>query len=1068
MNQPFSINHLRKLVVTLGLLTGGMSWVSCKPPAGSAGIASGAQAQALLGPARQRLFQDVQRKSTQHVDLVVDTRTRAVLYLGMSYPVGATPGSPGFQEKATATLNTLLPLLDGELSTNEMVPSVAPGCDSSVMTYNRTVQGLNVLGSTTTLHFSTSGNLTDVVNATASVSHKIKGPHSSPALQAQNKLVSQTNRTASLLLSNGGPDNDFSVLVPVLSNRHGRLQQATLEGYSDPSQSGGLGFGAKLVASNGETIGNLSFSHPGPTELQPIYHQLSENTVPDYISYRPVGGALVETLPGDANAAELVYRFLGEHPTLFHTGAPRCQFTSLGVEQATALNGVQFVRMEQRYLGLPVFGAQLVFEVHDLAKIMSAAGHILPSINLDIQPAVDPGSAASKAKAAVLDALRSAPNLPQGYLDSVSKSLAGFSPTTELGIFPGSLVPRRTLSDRLAYKVTLDPFVYFIDAISGVTLYGYPIRQNAFIINDASATSEASRGSFITVEVDSVPTGRLPLNTDITAGLPTFMSGVGGFYGALSWNGSDNHGGDWVANTNVAITAASGGCPNSFFDPDQNETFFCLGVAALPDVVGHEFTHGVVAHSSNLVEQDESGAMNEGYADLFGNLIFPDAVAPGAPSAWLVGEPATVGGVSIFGAGGIRDMANPVVATYGAYVARNSPGSGCTLLPTSCDDGFVHTNNGILNRAHVLLDGVPGGASAAPPFPGLANGAGCATPNDPNRAQCARNKLLQLAFLVMRFKLTPWSRMDDAAIATQEAANVLVLRGATDIPFPAFPPGSQPSADSYTQADADQVPLAFGAVGLSPVISRGWSESGLGFSGTDTFTPANTTGCAITNVIANLATPSGQLQADLSPAAGIPPAVSFPTALAPGAAGVYGIAFSPLPTPGTVPPPIGAVTGAYSIAWFDIFGLKPSFDSSLVLAPPPAGAINCITPPGFTPVTRFSAVTEHSAIGVGGKGTDTAGNATSTMNPACTVTSTLIQMVDSGGNLMEGPAPSVKHVYFNGLFFTISSGAVITGAIPTGPPNLSTTVSWWFDSGVAIRYQLVYFINQPNGITCTP
>ena len=90
------------------------------------------------------------------------------------------------------------------------------------------------------------------------------------------------------------------------------------------------------------------------------------------------------------------------------------------------------------------------------------------------------------------------------------------------------------------------------------------------------------------------------------------------------------------------------------------------------------------------------------------------------------------------------------------------------------------------------------------------------------------------------------------------------------------------------------------------------------------------------------------------------------------------------------------------------------------------------------------------------------------MNAACTVTTTLVQMVDKDGNLMEGPNTSVRHVYSTNPFFSITSGAVITGASPAGPPNLSTTVRWWFDIGVAIRYQLVYFISQPNGTTCTP
>jgi thermolysin metallopeptidase-like protein len=33
------------------------------------------------------------------------------------------------------------------------------------------------------------------------------------------------------------------------------------------------------------------------------------------------------------------------------------------------------------------------------------------------------------------------------------------------------------------------------------------------------------------------------------------------------------------------------------------------------DVVGHELTHGVVTHTCNLVYQNESGALNEHFAD---------------------------------------------------------------------------------------------------------------------------------------------------------------------------------------------------------------------------------------------------------------------------------------------------------------------------------------------------------------------------------------------------------------------------------------------------------------------
>lgn len=39
------------------------------------------------------------------------------------------------------------------------------------------------------------------------------------------------------------------------------------------------------------------------------------------------------------------------------------------------------------------------------------------------------------------------------------------------------------------------------------------------------------------------------------------------------------------------------------------------------DVVGHEFTHGVTRHTSNLTYQGESGALNESFSDIFGVMV---------------------------------------------------------------------------------------------------------------------------------------------------------------------------------------------------------------------------------------------------------------------------------------------------------------------------------------------------------------------------------------------------------------------------------------------------------------
>jgi len=217
---------------------------------------------------------------------------------------------------------------------------------------------------------------------------------------------------------------------------------------------------------------------------------------------------------------------------------------------------------------------------------------------------------------------------------------------------------------------------------------------------------------------------------------------------------------------------------------------------------------------------------------------------------------------------------------------------------------------GIVNRAHVLLSGVPGGSTPPPPFPGI-----------------GRAKLTLLGFLTMTSRLTPWALLEDAALETRNMADTLVMRGTTDL-----------TGAVFVQTDADQVPLAFGEVGLNPGFSSGWSEPAAGFAGIDTFNSTDTTpnGCVVTNVTGSLATPSGTQQADLSPATSPLPSVNY--------LGLYGIAFSPLPLPGVALPTTGT---RHSIAWFNIFNGRPGYATNVV-APPPAGASDCISTGGIT------------------------------------------------------------------------------------------------------------------------
>lgn len=105
------------------------------------------------------------------------------------------------------------------------------------------------------------------------------------------------------------------------------------------------------------------------------------------------------------------------------------------------------------------------------------------------------------------------------------------------------------------------------------------------------------------------------------------------------------------------------------------------------ETVGHEFMHNVISATSRLVYADESGALNESLADFFGAAL----TATGADRF----NNAQFGELPS-GSGSVRNMQNPRISRYTNY------------LVTTNDAGGVHTNSGILNKAHWLV--VMGGA----------------------------------------------------------------------------------------------------------------------------------------------------------------------------------------------------------------------------------------------------------------------------------------------------------------------------------------------------------------------
>jgi hypothetical protein len=119
------------------------------------------------------------------------------------------------------------------------------------------------------------------------------------------------------------------------------------------------------------------------------------------------------------------------------------------------------------------------------------------------------------------------------------------------------------------------------------------------------------------------------------------------------------------------------------------------------DVIGHELAHGVTEHTAGLLYQGQSGALNESISDVFGVLVKQRQLGQSAEQAdWLVG--ADVLNPSVQGRA-LRDMRNPGTAYDDPRLGTDpQPAHMDAYVDTDDDNGGVHINSGIPNRAFVL------------------------------------------------------------------------------------------------------------------------------------------------------------------------------------------------------------------------------------------------------------------------------------------------------------------------------------------------------------------------------
>ena len=147
--------------------------------------------------------------------------------------------------------------------------------------------------------------------------------------------------------------------------------------------------------------------------------------------------------------------------------------------------------------------------------------------------------------------------------------------------------------------------------------------------------------------------------------------------------------------------------PNAFWDGKRmvfgDGDGQVLGrMTASLDVIGHELGHGVTEDEAALEYFGQSGALNESMSDVFGSLVKQHKLNQTADQAdWLIG-------VDVVGpalAPALRSLKEP--GTANQY--DQQPGTMSDFVNTPADNGGVHINSGIPNRAFSIVATTLGG-----------------------------------------------------------------------------------------------------------------------------------------------------------------------------------------------------------------------------------------------------------------------------------------------------------------------------------------------------------------------
>jgi Zn-dependent metalloprotease len=411
-----------------------------------------------------------------------------------------------------------------------------------------------------------------------------------------------------------------------------------------------------------------------------------------------------------ANAADRALDLIGSEPMrrLFGSLAPRDHLVVLGI--GSTPRGDTLVRFRQVNMGVPVEGGHLGVVLDAAGRGLEVSGRFVYRPRTKRAPTVS-------SQAALTDALAVALRKACGDELQCRQRAAAQPPRVTLvvlssEIFNGTLLPPKTA--RLAWKIEHAGRRLFWDAENRSTA---PLLSFSTVWDFLYNIRNRTGGNTLEIMNGVVQAGVTP-HADATLMdallSPSTSNRIEAFYLSKGWNSFDNTG----TTLNILINAGTGNraswvpAGGDFTGADALSMKFSRSWV-VPDVVAHEFTHGVTEFSAAFSNTGETGGLGESYSDVLASVIFPDCsdgtqspTCATTTTTWLAGEGSPLGF--------LRDLQKPETnCTNAVDPGCMAPPRHYGQVPNNCGGDNpaceMHRISVIPSLAAVLMaDGVTG------------------------------------------------------------------------------------------------------------------------------------------------------------------------------------------------------------------------------------------------------------------------------------------------------------------------------------------------------------------------